>query len=106
MARTLIFSLLLAAFLGQGWARATMAEPAEPAAPSECGGHPDSGATGDCCPDGAAGMNACASVCAAAFALAASAPEVASSREAFHSLVLPAFHAGPRYHPLNPPPIA
>jgi hypothetical protein len=106
MVRTFILSLLLAAFVGQGWAQSGMAVPAEPASQADCPGQMEHGAGSDCCPEGTPAAGACASVCSAAFALATFVPEVAASRDQFHSTFSPAVHASPRYLPLNPPPIA
>lgn len=101
-----ILSLLLAAFVGQGWAQSGMAAPAEPASQADCSGQMEQGSGGDCCPDGVTATAACASVCSAAFALATVVPEVAASRDQFRSIFSLAAHASPRYLPLNPPPIS
>jgi len=106
MVRAFILSLLLAAFVGQGWAQPGMAVPAEPASQADCSGQMGHGAGSDCCPDGAPGTGACGSVCSAAFALATVVPEVAISRDHFRSIFLQVVRVDPRYLPLNPPPIA
>ncbi len=106
MVRTFIHGLMIAAFLGQGWAPAAMAAPAEPTSQSDCAGHIQPGAEGDCCPDGAMTAGACASLCSAAFGLAAAAPEVIVNRDQSVSNLLQPARAGPNYLPLNPPPIA
>ena len=106
MARTFIYGLLIAAFLGQGWAQAGVSVPVEPASQADCTGHMKSGAECDCCPDGAMAAGACASACSAAFALTAASPEVIVNRGQFDSSFFPPVRAGPRYLPLNPPPIA
>jgi hypothetical protein len=106
MIRQLIFSLLLAAFLGQGWAQASMIGMVAPEMQDDCTGHVTSDASGDCCPDGADTAGACAAVCSAAVALAYAAPAVAISLEPTRSNFVQPVRAGPRYLPLNPPPIA
>lgn len=106
MIRQLIFALLLAAFLGQGWAQASMAGMAAPAMPEDCAGQMASDADGDCCPDGADTGGACAAVCSAAAALTSSAAAVAIGLGQHRSNFLQPVRAGPRYLPLNPPPIA
>lgn len=104
MARKLICSLLLAAFLGQGWFQAGMAVPAKSASPADCAG--TMSADCDCCPDGAAAGSACASLCSVAFAPALALPEVTVNLVQFRSTFSQPARAGPRYLPLNPPPIA
>jgi hypothetical protein len=106
MFRNLVFSILLAAFLGQGWAQASMAGMAAPAMQEDCAGQMAFDTSCDCCPDGAMAAGACASACSAAFALASVAPDVAVGRGQFDSSFFPPVRAGPRYLPLNPPPIA
>jgi hypothetical protein len=106
MFRQLIFSLLLAAFLGQGWAQASMAGMAAPAMQEDCAGQLAADADGDCCPDGADTAGACAAVCSAAVALTSTAPAVAIGLGSFRSTFFQPVRAGPRYLPLNPPPIA
>jgi hypothetical protein len=103
MIRHLVFAVLLAAFLGQGWAQASMAAPAMS---EDCAEQMISGADCDCCPDSTMAAGACAAVCSAAFALATAAPEIAVIRQEQHSLYFQPSRAGPRYLPLNPPPIA
>jgi hypothetical protein len=105
MVRAFILSLLLAAFVGQGWAQSGMV-PAEPASQADCSGQIEHGTGGDCCPDGASATGACASLCSAAFALATVVPEVDASRDQFRSIFSQVVRAGPRYLPLNPPPIS
>ncbi len=106
MIRHLVFAVLLAAFLGQGWAQASMAGMATPAVPEDCAGHMSSDAGCDCCPDGAMAAGACAAVCSAAFALTASLPVVPVIRGVSDTAFIQPARAGPRYLPLNPPPIA
>src|SRR5688572_4252783 len=106
MVRTFILSLLLAAFVAQGWAQSGIDVPAEPASQADCTGLMGHDTGNDCCPDGMSATGACASVCSAAFALATLVPEVAASRDQFRSIFSQAVHASPRYLPLNPPPIA
>jgi hypothetical protein len=106
MFRQLIYGLLLAAFLGQGWAQASMTGMAAPAMQDDCAGHMASDSEGDCCPDGADAAGACAAVCSAAVALTSSAPAVAIGLEPPRSTFFQLVRAGPRYLPLNPPPIA
>jgi hypothetical protein len=106
MFRQLLFSLLLAALLGQGWAQASMAVVAAPAMPEGCAGHMASDADDGCCPDGADTAGACAAVCSAAVALTSSAPAVAIGLGPLRSTFFQPARAGPRYLPLNPPPIA
>jgi hypothetical protein len=106
MVRTLIFSLLLAAFLAQGWAQAGMIMPADASSPADCAGHLQPDADSDCCPDGAMASGACASLCSAAFALTASLPVVPVIRGVSDTAFIQPARAGPRYLPLNPPPIA
>jgi len=77
MFRPLIFILLLAAFLGQGWAQASMAGMVAPAAPEDCAGAMASDTDGGCCPDGGDEAGACAAACSAAVVLMSSAPAVA-----------------------------
>lgn len=106
MFRQLIFSLLLVAFLGQGWAQASMAGMAAPAMQESCAGHMASDSDGDCCPDGADTAGACAAVCSASAAVTSSASDVAVSLGQSTSNYFRPFGDGPRYIPLNPPPIA
>jgi len=106
MFRQLIFSLLLAAFLGQGWAQASMATMGAPAMPEDCAGYMASDSDGDCCPDGAEAAGACAAACSAAVALTSSTPAVAIGLGSLGSTFYQPARAGPRYLPLNPPPIA
>lgn len=106
MIRTLVIAVLLAAFLGQGWAQAGMTMTAQPATQSDCAGHMPSDAGCDCCPDGAMATGACAAACSTGFALASVVPEVAPSRGQIQSTYVPPARADPRYLPLNPPPIA
>lgn len=106
MIRNLAFAVLLAAFLGQGWAQASMAGMAAPAMAEDCAGHMSSDAGCDCCPDGAMAAGACAAACSAAFALTTAVADVAVIRQEQHSLYFQPARAGPRYLPLNPPPIA
>ena len=106
MVRTFILSLLLAAFVGQGWAQSGMTVPAAPASQPDCSGDMEHGSSRDCCPDGTSAMGACAFLCSAAFALVSVVPEVALSRGQFLWTFLQLARAGPRYLPLNPPPIA
>jgi hypothetical protein len=103
MIRNLVFTALLAAFLAQGWAQAGVAAPAMAA---DCAEQMTADADCDCCPDGVMAAGACAAACSAAFALAVVAPEVAVTREAQRSPYFQPTRAGPRYLPLNPPPIA
>jgi len=105
MNRHLIFAILLAAFLGQGWAQASMAGMATPAMPEDCAGHMSPDAGSDCCPDGAMASGACVAACSAAIALTTAVPEVAVIRQAQRSPYFQPVRAGPRYLPLNPPPI-
>lgn len=106
MARSLIYSLLIAALLGQGWAQAAMPLPEAASTQADCAGHTPSDTGPDCCPDGAMAAGGCASACSAAFALATVAPEVVVSPSQYDSTFLQLARAGPRYLPLNPPPIA
>lgn len=106
MARTFINGLLIAAFLAQGWAEAAMPLPEGASPQADCAGHMPVDTAPDCCPDGAMASGACASACSAAFGLAAAAPEVTVNRGQFYSKFLQPARAGPRYLPLNPPPIA
>jgi len=106
MVRTFILSLLLAAFAAQGWAASGMSMPVELAAQADCTGLMGQDTGNDCCPDGMSAMGACASLCSAAFALASVVPEVSVSRGQFRSDFFQPVRAGPRYLPLNPPPIA
>ncbi len=106
MARTFIYGLLIAALLGQGWAQAAMPLPETATSQADCAGHMPSDGVPDCCPDGAMASGACAAACSAAFALTTVAPEVVVSRSQFDSTFRQPARAGPRYLPLNPPPIA
>ncbi len=106
MFRTLIFSVLLAAFFGQGWAQAGMSASMAPASHADCAEHMDPDTGCDCCPDGAAAAGGCAALCAVAIALTSALPEVALGRTPLDSTFFLPDRAGPRYLPLNPPPIA
>jgi hypothetical protein len=106
MLRPLTCSLLLAAFLSQGWAQAGMVMPAGAASLAECMDHAVSDDGCDCCPDAVSAAGACAVLCAAAAALAVPLPEVTVIHGQFRASFHPPVRAGPRYLPLNPPPIA
>ena len=106
MARLIIYSLLIAAFLGQGWAQAGVLSPETGASPADCMGQMSSDADCGCCPDGMMSAGACGAVCSVALALASAAPEIAVSRGQVESAYFPSARAGPRYLPLTPPPRA
>jgi len=73
----------------------------------DCAGHMDAGDEGcDCCPDGAPAGAACESVCGASAAVLPSVVEPVVTLGAAPVVLAAAVRAGPRYIPLNPPPIA
>lgn len=109
MLRRFLCCLLLVTCLSQAWAAtdmgATMAVPSH--AQSDCAGHMDSGDEGlDCCPDGMTATAGCASLCAASADIANPPLAPAVAPDAAPLDYLPAPLPGPRYIPLNPPPIA
>ena len=102
----LLCGLLLATFLGQGWAQSGVIMSAEPVSQTDCMDHVKSDAGCKCCPDGARVGGACFSLCAASVALACVLPELTVSRGQLRTDLVQPAPAGPRYLPLNPPPIA
>jgi hypothetical protein len=109
MVRRILCCLLLAAALSQAWAvsdmGATMA--AQSASQSDCAGHSNDGDdVPDCCAGSALADAGCESFCGASAAVARVAIQPPVSHGAAPLELLPAPRPGPRYIPLNPPPIA
>ena len=109
MVRRVLCCVLLMTCLSQAWAATGMGAmmAAQSTAQSDCGGHVDGGNDlPGCCLDGAAANAGCQSACGASAATAQVPIQPALAHGAAPLEILPAPRAGPRYLPLNPPPIA
>ena len=106
MARILGFLVLLAV-VSQAWAAAGMSIAIDDGAgTAHCPEQVSDDDPGDCCPDEGVMNAGCEALCSSATALARSATVPVISQGAAPLVILPASRAGPRYIPLNPPPIA